>query len=1158
MRNFPSYVHDSPTKDERLSHSGPIGLVNFVVEYISRLSPQHRTLVYDILYSPDFMDIDEEYIQADRDFIGIDKLRDGVLFRKFVSHGQELKVFFQVPNKLILSSINPTLNPNEAVAVAINFFLLMVEAILCFEEDLIGSVKGSFEILHTELGFLITFLGDKAMHLQPTITKNIVINIEALVNEVGNFFYSFFFTIIAFTKISNATTDIENMVNEVKCYWGFTNHSWFDLLHPVRILNRLVENCPPWGRERRRIPLYDPFKGEGLCRGWDIRWGTTENIKSLLRRCLDFFMFTETRTLNLAFSYLLRKFDLLKTKIKKHCITVSNMPSDMAPKTSVVSPFIVDSVLDDLKDLLNNKSDKIVGVNDQIVMLHEELMLLGSSVKDIAVHQAAEYEELVIQAGDITYEVEYVINSFLHVWYLALRLPQLIEKIQLFMMAIKEIKNNVDAAGMPEVAAYPDEQISLQSKKSPALEDTIVGFKKVATEIAEQLVRGTDHLQIISIYGMPGLGKTTLANKLYNDPSVVYRFDKSSWCVISQTYNKKNVLIEILSSMSNSKREAFMNMEEEKLAENIYKNLKGRRYLIVIDDIWDVNVWNDLRRYFPDDGIGSRILFTTRNKEAASKASSRSVINALPFLSEVECWELLQRKVFQDKNCPQELIHIGKQIATNCSGLPLAVVVIAGVLANMEKKEHFWQEVARNLSSYISETPENCFQTLELSYKHLPMHLKPCFLYFGAFEEDKEISVKKLIWLWVAEGYIRKEEQKCSEDVALKYLMELIDRSLVIVVKRRFDGEVKTCKIHDILHEMCCRIAEEKKHLKMFKFNHDDPQFFSQVLMYQQHRCLSIDCRPFANRLLLSGRLVRPPLNSRSFKVLRFLKFLDVCADSKRRVPIGNEHLPPMEIFHKLEFLILENTHRVEIPEILLNMVSLRHMHFSGGACFNASCRQQATEDENFLINNNLQSISVLLIYDATDEKILRCLSNLRRLKARVTYSLNHSFEFLNQLESLKLLPDPNNVRDPCFTLIGLPLNLRQLTLVDVHMSPKQLEVIGKLQCLEILKLVQVSFEGRQWDTSEVEFPQLKFLKLRWVQIAEWNASSDNFPRLQKLVLQNCYNLKMIPPSLGDILTLQKIEVHWCAKAIRESAKQIQEEQKENGNEELKVVITEW
>ncbi|KAL2531451.1 Disease resistance protein RPP13 [Abeliophyllum distichum] len=1021
------------------------------------------------------------------------------IVQELVSFEKEVKVFFKVPNQQIISNISPTLNPNQVVAAFINVLLQIVEHILISDQDLIARVKGSIQILRTEIGFLIAFLGDKAMHLQPT--NNILIDIEAVVNEVGSFFYPFFFRYLV--------TDL-----------SFYSHRFLKMRDAV--VNEL-------GRS---------------------------------------FLVPDIGKLDLALSDLLPKFQLLKPKIKEHCIRVSNMPSDIAPNTALVSLFIFDSVLDDLRHLIKNKSDRIVGVNDQIVMLHEELMLLGSSITDVAVQQEAGHEGILIRAIDIAYEVEYVINSF-PVWYLTLRLPQLIEKIQLIKMSILEIKNKIDVAGVPEVSKYPGEQVSLQSKEPPILEDIVVGFDKVATEIAEQLVGGTEQLQLITIFGMPGLGKTTLANKVYNNPFVVNHFYERAWCVISQAYNKKDILIAILSSIKNLKKENFENRDNESLAEELYKSLKGMRYLIVMDDMWDTEVWDDLKRYFPDDVIGSRILFTTRNKEVGSKPSRHCVINALPFLSVDECWELLQRKVFQDENCPQELLDIGKQIAANCRGLPLAVVVIAGVLANMEKKEQFWQEVARNLSSHISQSQDKSIQLLELSYKHLPMHLRPCFLYFGALEEDMEIPVRELILLWVAEGFVKKEDEKSLENVALGYLMKLIDRSLVLVAKRRFDGGVKTCKIHDLLREMCSRIAEENNFLNVIKAKDDDPlRSFSQVLMYQQQHRLSInnnkshiDPRPFGPhvRSLLFYNLQPTTFISCNCKVVRVLDFFKIFYSCDVN---GIEHLvhlrylkisrrlPPMESFHRLECLVVHSMYEIEIPDILLNMLSLRHMHFLGGGHFSATCLQQATNNESFQINNNLQSISVIRISDEKDLKILGCLPNLRRLKVSIRSSLKFSFNFLNQLESLKL---ESSVLSSSF--ISVPLNLKQLTLTDAYMSPEQMEIIGKLVYLEVLKLQNVVFKGEIWDTSEGGFPQLKFLKLNQVQIVEWNAASDHFPRLQQLVLEFCSRLKMIPPNLGDIPTLQMIKVYKCAKAIEHSAKKIQEEQQDNGNEELEFII---
>ncbi|CAA2985442.1 late blight resistance homolog R1A-3 isoform X1 [Olea europaea subsp. europaea] len=634
-------------------------------------------------------------------------------------------------------------------------------------------------------------------------------------------------------------------------------------------------------------------------------------------------------------------------------------------------------------------------------------------------------------------------------------------------------------------------------------------------------------------------------------------------------YNKENVLIEILSSMSNSNRDTYMNMDEKSLATNLYQNIIGSRYFIVIDDIWDINVWIDLKRYFPDDGNGSRILFTTRNKEVGLKALPRSVIKELPFLSEVECWEILQEKVFQDKNCPQELLDIGKQIAKNCHGLPLAVVVIAGVLANMEKKKHLWEKVARNLSSHNSEIPEKCIQILQLSYNHLPMLLKPCFLYFGAFKEDRKIPVRKLIYLWVAEGFIKKEEQKNIEDVAREYLMKLIDRSLVLVVGSTYNGEVEACKIHDLLREMCLKIANENNFLKLIERNDDDEQrFFSQVSTYQQHHRLSINCAKSSSSLPV-GLHVRSLLFDSDFlSAIRFIsssyKVLRVFWGwSRNDILIGLEHLvhlryleiscmlPPMENFRRLEFLVVYNHDEIEIPEILLNMVSLRHMEFKGGAYFSESSRQLASNSKSFQINN-LQSIFVLSIYDEMDEKILSSSPNLRRLEGKVGKSLNLSLGFLKKLESLLLC----NPRFYPSSLISLPLNLKELGLNALVVSQKEMEIIGGLPYLEVLKLVDVAFEEEQWDTSEVEFPRLEYLKLEDIKIAEWNASSDNFPRLQQLVLKRCGNLEMIPSSLGEIPTLRKIQVYMCAETTNESARKIKDEQEKMGNEELQVIIT--
>ncbi|KAK4480884.1 hypothetical protein RD792_011736 [Penstemon davidsonii] len=354
-------------------------------------------------------------------------------------------------------------------------------------------------------------------------------------------------------------------------------------------------------------------------------------------------------------------------------------------------------------------------------------------------------------------------------------------------------------------------EVPTQCMRTPTtmITDIVVGFEDERTNILNDLVGGSKYQQIISIFGMPGLGKTTIARELYNSRLTLDHFDRHIWCVVSETYQKRNVLIDIwMSLMEKENKNNFVKMDNESLALEIHKSLKGRRFLIIMDDVWCSNVWDDLRRYFPDDGNGSRIVFTSRIRDTTP---TNSIVHSLPLLTEDQCWRLLEKKVFPQEPCPLELQGIGKRIAAKCCGLPLAVVVTAGVLTKLEKKKNAWEKVETNLNSYMFDDDTNNYsKILELSFKHLPDHLKMCFLYFGVFPEDTPIPVNKLIWLWIAEGFIQREQERSPELVAEEYLSDLINRSLVFIADRKSDGGIKACNIHDLLRDMCLRKAHEE------------------------------------------------------------------------------------------------------------------------------------------------------------------------------------------------------------------------------------------------------------------------------------------------------------------------------------------------------------
>ncbi|PHT67728.1 hypothetical protein T459_27215 [Capsicum annuum] len=192
-------------------------------------------------------------------------------------------------------------------------------------------------------------------------------------------------------------------------------------------------------------------------------------------------------------------------------------------------------------------------------------------------------------------------------------------------------------------------------------------------------------------------------------------------------------------------------------------------------------------------------------------------IVGMPILE--ESWMLLKNKVFNTRSCPLVLEDVGQKIAQKCGGLPLSVVLVAGILETTEKEKHSWEQVAINLGSHIQVKSEDI---INLSYQDLPFHLNPCFLYFGIFLEDEEIQVSKLTWLWIAEGLVKTHNEKLSEDLAENYLKNLIGKSLMMVSKISSDGIIKACRIHDLLLDFCKQKAKVENFIQCIKGDNDN------------------------------------------------------------------------------------------------------------------------------------------------------------------------------------------------------------------------------------------------------------------------------------------------------------------------------------------------
>ena len=323
---------------------------------------------------------------------------------------------------------------------------------------------------------------------------------------------------------------------------------------------------------------------------------------------------------------------------------------------------------------------------------------------------------------------------------------------------------------------------------------------------------------VISIVGMGGLGKTTLAKKVFKDRRIQdgSRFGCAVWIDVSQDYQDVKLLKDLLCEIFPGESEKYERMKKTSLERCLYESLQGKTYLIVMDDVWDCEVWRIFGDHLPDEGNGSKVLITTRKREVADAADPDPATRAYELLlrTKEESWNLFLSKAIPIENersaCTGRLKDLGEQMAAKCGGLPLALVVMGGLLSQKQRSIAEWQRVSESMVWQDEYEGQNCMRILALSYADLPYDLKLCFLYLTAFPEDYLIKSDRLIGLWIAEGFIAERGDGLTlEETAEIQLEKLIERSLVQVVERDHRDDIIRCRVHDLLRELCFSEAKQ-------------------------------------------------------------------------------------------------------------------------------------------------------------------------------------------------------------------------------------------------------------------------------------------------------------------------------------------------------------
>ncbi|KAJ0962350.1 hypothetical protein J5N97_030178 [Dioscorea zingiberensis] len=479
-------------------------------------------------------------------------------------------------------------------------------------------------------------------------------------------------------------------------------------------------------------------------------------------------------------------------------------------------------------------------------------------------------------------------------------------------------------------------------------------------------------LSVIPIVGMGGLGKTTLAQLVYNDSRVRQHFDQTAWVCVSTDFDVTRLTKAIAQSLN--KEQCFDSNELDILQRKLCDEIQDKKVLIVLDDVWsdDQTSWELLQKPFGSAKM-MRIIVTTREESVARIMQQPGSYSYRPcILSEEQSWLLFKRRVFLDGGFIKEtpyLVEIGKQIAQKCAGLPLALKAIGGVLL-CEKDESKWRDI---LDSPIwDEIGTQILPVLKLSYDRMPSYLKPCFSLCSMFPKDYAIEEDMLIGLWVANGYIQGRGSKTMQDIGEDYVNELRQRS---VIQNAFcsNGIIMHDMVHDVAlsisEDECCavvfdtaevdkcpEISSKVRHLfveiqesystgELMQILSSEEPIHLRTLVYIDQRA-ELECEDIFNKfgslraliLIHSGSFnwdissfVEYNFSCRLLKHLRYLKL------SKNRVMSKkNWVMLPESIFHfyNLQILDVPDFCGDNFPDNIGNLINLRYLKLGQFARF--------------------------------------------------------------------------------------------------------------------------------------------------------------------------------------------------------------------------------
>ncbi|AES69651.2 putative P-loop containing nucleoside triphosphate hydrolase, leucine-rich repeat domain, L [Medicago truncatula] len=489
-------------------------------------------------------------------------------------------------------------------------------------------------------------------------------------------------------------------------------------------------------------------------------------------------------------------------------------------------------------------------------------------------------------------------------------------------------------------------------------ESVMVGRKDDKETIMNMLLskrETTDNnIGVVAILGMGGLGKTTLAQLVYNDKEVQQHFDLKAWVCVSEDFDIMRVTKSLLESATSITSESN-NLDV--LRVELKKISREKRYLFVLDDLWNDNYndWGELVSPFIDGKPGSMVIITTRQEKVAEVAHTFP-IHKLDLLSNEDCWTLLSKHALGNdefhNSTNTTLEEIGRKIARKCGGLPIAAKTLGGLLRSKVDITEWTSILNSNIWNLRND---NILPALHLSYQYLPSHLKRCFAYCSIFPKDCPLDRKQLVLLWMAEGFLDcSQGGKKLEELGDDCFAELLSRSLIQQLSNDDRGEKFV--MHDLVNDLatfvsgksCCRLecGDILENVRHFSYNQEYYDIFMKFEKLHNFKCLRsflCICSMTWTDNYLSFKLIDDFLPSQ--KRLRVLSLSGYVNITKLPDSIGNlvqlryldisfskiKSLPDTTCnLYNLQTLNLSSCWSLtELPVHIGNLVSLRHLDIS-------------------------------------------------------------------------------------------------------------------------------------------------------------------------------------------------------------------------------------